>query len=254
MEIANFFWEGELGILEKACIKSFINNGFTVKLWSYNNLQFDGAESCNANEVLDYEEIINLCYHDDINGKTEKQSSLSAFSDIIRIALINKIGGGWWFDTDCFCLKDALEFEKLRTQRKLCAGIMYDSYIATGVLYIDSEYSKIYLEEILKFLHSMGGSYKKWGVFGPDFLMDFIKKHNSGVAIFPKEFFYAIGWDEFDYFVDPSLYNEAKERIKYSYLSHIFTTSFNRRNLDKNTYHPEGCLLDEFYKILNTSL
>ena len=28
MEIANFFWDGELTKLEKFCIKSFVDNGF----------------------------------------------------------------------------------------------------------------------------------------------------------------------------------------------------------------------------------
>lgn len=250
MEIANFFWEGELGILEKSCIKSFIDHGFQVKLWSYNNLQVDGAESCNANTVLNYHAIKDLCYHDDLNGKTNTQSSLAAFSDIIRIALINKVGGGWWFDTDCFCLRPSVEFEKLRGDYKLCAGIQHDDYIATGVLYIDSEYSKRYMNDLMRFLYSMKGKKKGWGVFGPDFLMRFVKSYSDKVGIFPKEYFYQIRWDEFDYFVDPSLCNEAKERLKDSYVSHIYTTPFNTRNLDKNTYHPEGCLLDEFYKVL----
>jgi len=250
LEIANFFWEGELSILEKACIKSFINNGFQVKLWSYNNLQFDGAESCDASKVLNYDSIASLCYHDDLNGKTKTQSSLAAFSDIIRVALINEVGGGWWFDTDCFCLKTASEFKKLRGNRKLCAGIQNDSYIANGVLYINEEYSKIYLNDILAFVHSMKDSHKEWGVFGPDFLMNFVNKYEVKKGIFPKERFYEIGWNEFDYFVDPNLCNKAKERLNGSYVCHIYTTSFNTRNLDKNTYYPKGCLLDEFYKVL----
>jgi len=246
-EIANFFWEGELSILEKSCIKSFVNNGFDVRLWSYNNLQVDGAESCDANEVLQYDAIVNLCHHDELNGKTERQSSLAAFSDIIRIALINKVGGGWWFDADCFCLKTASEFKELRSNYKICTGIQ-EVYVTNGVLYIDNEYSKIYLNDILYFLFSMKDSSKRWGIFGPDFLMHFIDKYNIKEGVLPRKYFYEIGWDEFDYFVDPALCDKAKERIKDSYVCHIFTTSFNTRNLDKKTYHPEGCLLDYFYK------
>lgn len=243
-EIANFFWDGELTKLEKSCIKSFVDNGFEVKLWSYNNLQVDGAESCDANKILNRDAAVSF-YHDDFNGKTEKQSSLAAFSDVFRIIVINRIGG-WWFDTDCFCLKTASEFTKLRANHKLCAGIMYDSYVTNGVLYMDKEHSKLYLDDLLKFIGSVKD--KKWGAFGPHFLNSFLNKYNIKSGILPKKVFYEIGWNEFDHFVDPNLYNEAKERIKDSYVCHIFTTSFNTRNLDKNTYHPEGCLLDEFYK------
>lgn len=251
MEIANFFWEGQLTILEKACIKSFIDNGFNVKLWSYSNLEFEGAETCNAAEVLSYNVLHGLCFHDKHNGKTKVQSSIAAISDVIRIALINKVGGGWWFDTDCFCLRPASDFEKLRGSAKLCAGIQYHSYITNGVLYMDAEYSKNYLDDLMKFLYSMKGKRKEWGVFGPKFLQTFIKNNNSKITILPRQFFYAIGWEEFDHFVDPKLYEEAKERIKDSYVSHIFTTSFNIKNLNKNEYHPEGSLLDEFYKVLD---
>lgn len=245
MEIANFFWDGELTKLEKSCIKSFVDNGFEVKLWSYNNLQVDGAESCDANKILNRDATISF-YHDDFNGKTKKQSSLAAFSDIFRIIVINKTGGGWWFDTDCFCLKTSSEFKALRNHHSICAGIQYDSYVTNGVLYMDEKHSKLYLDDLLKFIGSVKD--KKWGVFGPDFLNSFLKKYNIKSGILPRKVFYEIGWNEFDYFADPNLYNKAKERIKDSYVCHIFTTSFNTRSLDKNTYHPEGCLLDEFYK------
>lgn len=251
MEIANFFWEGKLTILEKACIKSFIDNGFNVKLWSYNNLEFEGAETCNAAEVLSYDTLYSLCSHDDANGKTKTQSSLAAISDVLRIALINHVGGGWWFDTDCFCLRPVEDFTKLRNGAKLCAGIQYNSFVTNGALYMDTEYSKKYLDDLIKFVYLMRNKRKEWGVFGPKFLQTFIKNNNSKTAILPKEFFYGIGWDEFDYFVDPKLYNKAKEKIKNSYLSHIFTTSFNTRKLNKNEYCPEGSLLDEFYKVLD---
>ena len=56
-EIANMFWHGELSKLETMCIKSFVKNGFDVKLWSYNNLKVDGAESCDARLILSEEHL-----------------------------------------------------------------------------------------------------------------------------------------------------------------------------------------------------
>lgn len=244
-EIANFFWEGKLTKLEKSCIKSFVNNGFEVKLWSYNNLQVDGAESCDANQVLNRDAVNNF-HHDDHSGKTEKQSSLAAFSDIFRIAAINKTNGGWWFDADCFCLKSSSEFKVLRAHHNICAGIQYGSLITNGVIYMSKDYSDIYFNQLLNY--TISAKNKKWGVFGPEFLTSFINQFNLKDGVFSKELFYEIGWEEFDHFVDPKLCKEAEERIKDSYVCHIFTTSFNTRNLDKDSYYPEGCLLDKFYK------
>jgi mannosyltransferase OCH1-like enzyme len=56
-EIANLFWHGELTMLEITCIKSFVQQGFHTKLWSYNNLSVDGAESCDASLVLPKEKL-----------------------------------------------------------------------------------------------------------------------------------------------------------------------------------------------------
>jgi hypothetical protein len=87
-EIANFFWDGEMTNLEKNCIQSFVNSGFKVKLWSYNNIYLPNVESCDANKVLDRK--ITLRQNSSI--KKEAESNLAAFSDYFRYKVVNLFG------------------------------------------------------------------------------------------------------------------------------------------------------------------
>ena len=35
--VANFFWVGHVSFQEFACFNSFLKNGFTVNIWTYDN-------------------------------------------------------------------------------------------------------------------------------------------------------------------------------------------------------------------------
>ena len=52
------------------------------------------------------------------------------------------------------------------------------------------------------------------------------------------------------------VYMKILTKLQMEEMIHLYTSGIekNTRNLDKNTHHPEGCLLDEFYKVLNSPL
>jgi hypothetical protein len=185
METANFYWDGEMSNLEKNCIKSFVINGFKVKLWSYNGLIVEGAESCDANLVLDKSYINKNDIKQQHDFISIEKCKIAAFSDIFRFRLIAKYGG-WWFDTDCFCLKDVSEFTKIKFSHDLVSFYEETDSIACGVFYIKKGaiVSSLIIEEFNKLLEIEKGNVSEWATFGPKFFTNFINKYNFLSNIF----------------------------------------------------------------------
>jgi hypothetical protein len=247
MEIANFFWDGEMTELEKNCIRSFYNNGFKVKLWSYDNIKLENAESCDANLVLPRDFKLNQ----ELNGKSEKNALLACFSDYFRYKVVS-LFGGWWFDTDCFCLKSIEEFTLAKEGRKIISCKQNEDYnnfhhIGCGAFWIEEKTAKELISEFEEIVNTVQQEVKSFGFFGPEFFTNFVKKHNLYNDILPVKSFYAIHWDESDLMIYPENYHIAIERTKDSLLTHIWTTPFKEKNIDKN--NPiEGSFLDILYK------
>lgn len=243
MEIANIFWHGELTKLERACIKSFIDNGFHVKLWSYNNIQVDGAESCDASLVIPEDKMFDIIPRP-IGDRVLNKARATNFSDMFRYYLVNKFEG-WWFDADTICLKNVEEFKKLK-EKEVVAGYLerVDTQINAAVLYITKELSSVLLKEFEDFMSDENRD-ASWGSYGPGYFTTFINRYNLTENILPYTAFYAINWNEFDLFTDWRLINRGKEIIKDSYIAHVWNTEFELRGLDKNN-PPIGSLLEEF--------
>lgn len=249
MEIANIFWDGELTTFEKKCIKSFINNGFIVKLWSYCGNKLDGCESCDANLILDKSYMNTIKQHHP-NLSIEK-CNMAAFSDMFRFTLISK-KGGWWFDADCFCLKNAEEYKILIGDKDILAFYEEAESINCAAFYLkkDSQIAIQLLNEFnLLYINNID-SVSKWGTFGPVFFTNFVNKHNLKYCILDKNLAYAIHWEEFDLFIDDSKKEIANIKIKDSYFTHIWNTLMNTHNINKDS-PPNNSLLYNLYQKFN---
>lgn len=102
--IINCFWHGAtFTFLERLTLKSFINHGYTVKLWCYSKEYGvdcpEQVEICDANEILPFDRLF---YY---NGYGDcRKNSLGGFSDLFRYYLIFK-QGGVYVDMDNTCLR-----------------------------------------------------------------------------------------------------------------------------------------------------
>ena len=118
---ANFFWEGELTIYEKTAIYSFVNNGFFVNLWTFSNSKIiNQLENKNNIEIKDANLIISKKNLGKFTQNSQR-NNLSSFSNLFRYKILNEFGG-WWFDTDCICLKNVQEFKKLTQENDFIIG------------------------------------------------------------------------------------------------------------------------------------
>jgi hypothetical protein len=246
MEVANIFWHGELSTFEKKCIKSYVDNSFKVKLWSYSVIELNGCETCDANLILDKSYMNNIKQHH--NDISSEKSNMAAFSDMFRYNLIAK-KGGWWFDADCFCLKKEEHYKKLRGNNDILAFHEEPGSINCAAFYLkqNSKVAIDILNEFTLLYNNNIGNIAKWGTYGPSFFTNFINKYGLNNYILGKDLAYAIHWEEFDLYFDASKKEIGYNRIKDSYLTHIFNTFIKKHNVNKDA-PPIGSLLHYLYQ------
>lgn len=246
VEVANMFWHGELSRLEQMCIKSFVEKGFDVKLWSYTGIEVEGAQSCDAREILSEDHLTKYKqrHYSDAALSDETYSSIAVFSDVFRYNVVAKVGG-WWFDCDCYCLKDSEYYTELRQGESLVAGLQDSTTVSvnSGVFYADKVTAEKMVTELNELLSAYEGNFPKWGIVGPGFISNFTQNHALYEGIVELNKFYSIDNFEMRYYVESSLKDNGKSIIKNSLLTHIWDSQL-KYLIDKNEF-PKGSLLEE---------
>jgi hypothetical protein len=236
-EIAHFFWHGTLTKMEEVCVQSFVEKGFDVRLWSYNNLHIEGATSYDARLVLPEEDLTKYKYkigplHTEGNND---HVSITAFCEAFRLHVMDKFGG-WWFDADCFCLKTEQEFKKLKQGKRLVSGLMtfnQDIRANGAVMYADKETRTKLVNKLNSLCEYYNYTFPQWGVIGPDLVDLFALEENLYEELSTSDVFYPIHFLEMDYFTEPELLIRAKARIKNSYVLHLWHTQHFLGNVNK---------------------
>ena len=96
-ETFNMFWHGDkLSPLEMTCIKSFLNHGHKVRVFTYHEVELpEGVVNEDANQSFLNNQLFIFDH------------SPSGFSNIFRYKLLLE-QGGWWVDTDVVCLSSEI--------------------------------------------------------------------------------------------------------------------------------------------------
>jgi hypothetical protein len=161
---ANFFWHGpSLSLYESACLSSFVRQGLSVRLHTF-NLQLAVPEGVSLVDAG------LLAHQDEVLAYTQggHAASIAAFTDIFRYRVLGQ-EPGWWFDTDVFCLKDALHYAALERQSKgLLIGFEETGKVNGAVMYI----SDTGLASKLEQLANAKGRQFDWGAIGPGLVTD----------------------------------------------------------------------------------
>jgi len=245
-EIANFFWYGELSKFEKACITSFVKNNFEVYLWSYNNLSVPGAISRDAKEIFPEKDVFKYKIAN-VDNYNSRHSSIATFSDIFRYKIL-ELYGGWWFDTDCYCLKDQNQFKKLRDKKQVVLGLQSVGsffFAANGVMWADKNVSAKMSNNAEKLCKSVNYELPYWAVTGPSLVTNTVLELGLESQILPINYFFAIQMNQAYLYTDPKNIEFAKSLIKDSFVTHIWKMEWASKNIDKNN-PPVNTLLYEF--------
>lgn len=104
-DIVNGLWIGnDLGVLELLTIHSFIDNGYTFKLWTYQPEKITVPKNVlieDASIIIPSEKVFS---YGNKNKFGHGKGSYAGFSDIFRYKLLYMFGG-IWTDMDVTCIK-----------------------------------------------------------------------------------------------------------------------------------------------------
>lgn len=232
-EVIHTLWIGDtLSALERLTLRSFVAQGYEVRLWVYNRLDtFEqeaplGVKVCDANSVLDGRHIFRYNYPNQFgHGK----GSLAGFSDLFRYKVLYEYGG-WWADMDMTCLR-VLDFDTAYVFRA------HDQLAVVGNLIkcpAKSELMRYCFERCLK---EVDANNRDW--FLPITIL------NDGVAKFQLEGFIYHNisnpdrWD----IVQPLL--ESRKPIPAEWrVIHWMNEEWRSRGRDKNTLYERSVLAD----------
>lgn len=94
-EVGTLWIGGALSWLEQLCLKSFVDRGQKITLFSYHDIPNvpEGVIRRDGREVLDTDNFL----------KYEKKDSFALFADLFRIHMLRACPGMIWVDTDVYC-------------------------------------------------------------------------------------------------------------------------------------------------------
>ncbi len=256
INVANFFWVGELTQYELLSFNSFLNNGFDVNIWTYFskwNKEYNKLLDEKIN-LKDASEIIDESYLMKFTQGTQK-SNMSSFSNLFRFELLKK-EYGWWFDSDCICLKNVEDFKKLNTNKQFVLGLEYENYVGSSVAYIsDNKIADLFLDETYRKLKSNEFNFY-WGEIGPDLITETLLKKELINHVYSDEFFFKIPAENFYLLFDnrEKIRSEVTNLLECSFVSHTWNEMFRKFLIDKNKLPPKGSFLYDQMEIHNVQL
>ncbi len=206
-EVGTLWIGGRLSWLEILCLKSFVNQGQKITLYSFEDIPNvpEGVIRRDGREVLDTDDFI----------KYEKKDSFALFADYFRIHMIAQNPGMIWVDTDVYCHRPmdyegdyVMGFELPGETRvnNAVLGLPADSAILADIItfmedrFAIPEFVKPSLRDDYAAAKAAGTpvhvSQQPWGVWGPMMITHFVAKHGLLDQVQPLEAFYPIPFPE----------------------------------------------------------
>jgi glycosyl transferase family 2/alpha 1,4-glycosyltransferase len=226
------FWHGgPLSPYELFCLRSFIDWGHAVDLYTYDvKLAVPaGVRVCDADELIAQDKV--FVYEAEGFGK----GSPSAFSNFFRYKLLAD-RGGWWIDTDVVCLTDGIP-----TDSEFFARQDAD-FVACGTMYFEPGHPIMVqcLEQAMKL-----GRNVKWGDSGPRLFTRVLKEHGALDRAAVPSVCYPIHYSRALEVLRPSKTADLAARIESAVFLHVWNSTLVHRGVQKTYRPPKGSLLRE---------
>jgi len=227
-QVLKTYWEGPLSKMEILSIKSFVANGHTVLVYTYDK----NLKSFDSNMiVVDAAEIIPK----DMRLKVKGISTI--FSDLFRYTLLYK-AGGWWMDLDIVLLKP------VTTESPIVASL---SFINDKDFEIDLNNAPLKIPKghvLAKACVQSAESHNLENLTHAQIAGCLLRKEIFRLGldkfIVPPEVYSPIGWGDSPRIVGPKF---GFDRITESTIAiHLFGNMWSHeRKQDKNgIYHPDS--------------
>lgn len=213
-EVGTLWIGGALSWLEVLCLKSFVDRGQKITLFSYEPIPNvpEGVIRRDGREIMDVDNFM----------KHEQKDSFALFADLFRLHMIKQCPGMIWIDTDVYCLRPmdydtdyVIGFELPGEHRANTAimGLPADSDLLNAMLdFCADEYSIApFLPPKLKQKYQDAAargtpvhiSEQPWGTWGPTMLTHFVHALGHQDKVMPLDAFYPITFRERTEFLKP---------------------------------------------------
>lgn len=229
MAIFRSFWHGAaLSPYEQLCMKSFVDHGHHLYLYSYTS----DLEVPRGVDILDAEQIVPrsdvFVYRQGL-GK----GSVAAFSNLFRYELLYRFGD-WWVDSDVVCLSDRVP------EREIFLGWEDDEVIGSAILKFPQGHS--FVRELIRAAR-LAGTDVQWGDTGPFLITGLAKDSDLGRAALPSHLCYPVSSRAaLDIFL-PSKCAELSEKIEGLSFLHIWNEVLRRAVVFKWMAPPANSLV-----------
>jgi hypothetical protein len=229
MQAFQTFFHGRMGPLEIACLKSFIDHGHEILVFSYDHETTPAfCRREDASAILPREQL--FVYESGFGA-----GSVAAFANMFRYALLYK-HGGIWIDTDMFCLSAEWPEENL------LAGWQHDNLINCAVLKLDPGHA------ISEAAYSQCAALKNdvlWGQTGPKLLTQLFEQHGLSSEALPPSAFYPVRWEHWIDTLDPAKSAAVRELTKESFAIHLWNELFRHGGVQKAVAPPRTSFLHD---------
>lgn len=244
-DVANFFWVGDLTNYELLSINSFLDNGFNVNFWTYSETLSDDSikkipkniSIRDANLLIKREMLFKFT-------QGRQKANMSSFSNIFRYELL-KENYGWWFDTDCICLKNVKYFQDLANDKKFVIGREYKDYVGSSVMFFDDLYTlNLITDEVEKKIANNNYNFK-WGEIGPDLITNVFHKNNLIQDTKHESYFFKVTAKKFHILFDSNreVAKFLQNDLKDSFVCHTWNEMFRKFLINKDLLPPKGSYL-----------
>ena len=242
--IIQSLWIGSsLSKLEQLSMKSFLDNGHTYHLYTYDKVENipNGVVIKDGNEILEKIKIFRY-----------KNGSISAFTNIFRFVLLYK-KGGYWADTDLICIKK-LPFNENDIVIPSEPYKDYNNSTPTSSLLKLPKNHNIALQGI-KILRELKKAILDgrmgWGA-GPTTIKLLVKEYTLDSHVQKWDFICSCCWDDYKSIFYPNTKTHHKVIKKIEdipdnmYCLHLWNEMLRQNQIDKNRSFDKDSLIEYF--------
>lgn len=235
------FWHGRpLPLLQWACLKSFIDRGHQVNLYTYEDIDVPrGVTQLSAGKIIPESEIF---FFD--NATNNIASDIAPFADFFRLKLLFE-KGGWYIDCDVICNTynyPFCEYAWAHENPSSDPGFIGNSQLKfpAGSDLVHSLY-----DECIKQKYSFTSREE----LGPKLISRILTHYpKPSLHLGSADSFYPLKWIETFKLWLPSFRQEVESKCNNALFISCFASLFSYMQLPGDRLPPKGSFLMDFYE------
>jgi hypothetical protein len=223
-ETVRSFWHGgPLPPLSRACLRSFAREGHEVELFAYHALDVPGDV-----RLQDAEQILPA------SDLTLFGGNIPAFADLFRYQLLHD-RGGWWVDTDVYCLTSALPVAP-RAWAPEGGDILNNAILKFPA-------GDPTCAELACLARERAIEPASWGALGPSLLTEVLARSTTSDHAGTRAEFYPLHWLEAHYAWLPERRAELEARLAGASFLHLWMKALTDCGIELDRAPPPGSWL-----------